>query len=75
MEADGIEREILQEIAKKLVMSKEELLRFVEGRADLSQLENVLKSMEEKGYLARISPLGSISYVITKKGIKEAEMR
>jgi len=71
VEENGIEKEILGEIAKRLVMSKEELLKFVEGKAELSKLETALKSLEEKGYIAKISPLGSMSYVVTKKGIKE----
>lgn len=75
MEVDGIEKEILEEIAKRLVMSKEELFKFVEGKLDLVALENILKSLEEKGYLAKISPLGSSSYVVTKKGIKFAGMK
>ena len=75
MEVDGMEKEILEEIAKKLVMSKEELFKLVEGKADLAALENVLKSLEEKGYLAKVSPLGSSSFVITTKGIKVAETK
>jgi Fe2+ or Zn2+ uptake regulation protein len=67
---DGIEKEILEEIAKRLVMSKEELFKMVEGKADLATLENVLKSLEEKGYLTKVSPLGSSSFVVTTKGIK-----
>jgi hypothetical protein len=69
---DGIEKEILEEIAKRLVMSKEELFKMIEGRADLVALENALKSLEEKGYLAKVSPLGSSSFVVTTKGIKAA---
>jgi predicted transcriptional regulator len=72
---DGIEKEILEEIAKRLVMSKEELFRMVEGKADLATLENVLKSLEEKGYLAKVSPLGSSSFVVTTKGIKAVETK
>ncbi|MEM5772799.1 MAG: hypothetical protein QXL86_01045 [Candidatus Aenigmatarchaeota archaeon] len=73
MEVDGIEKEILEEIAKRLVISKEELFKLVEGKADLTALENVLKSLIEKGYLTNISPLGSSSYIITTKGIKTVE--
>ncbi|MEM5879582.1 MAG: hypothetical protein QXU74_03770 [Candidatus Aenigmatarchaeota archaeon] len=75
MEADGIEKEILEEIAKRLVMSKEEFFKLVEGRVDLNALENILKSLEEKGYLTKISPLGSSSYVVTTKGIKAVGMK
>jgi ribosomal protein S25 len=70
MEVDGLEKEVLEEIAKRLVMSKEEIFRLVENRAELSVLESVLKTLEEKGFLAKVSPLGSCSYVVTTKGIK-----
>lgn len=69
MEANGIEKEVLEEIAKRLLMSKEELLKIFENKVDLSALEEILKSLIEKGYIANISPLGS-SYVVTVKGIK-----
>lgn len=72
---DGMEREILEELAKRLVMSKEELFKMIEGRADLAALEDVLKSLEEKGYLAKVSPLGSSSFVVTTKGIKAIQTK
>jgi ribosomal protein S25 len=72
---DGIEKEILEEIAKRLVVSKEELFKMVEGKVDLATLENALRSLEEKGYLAKVSPLGSSSFVVTTKGIKAAEAK
>ncbi|MEM5766180.1 MAG: hypothetical protein QW423_00885 [Candidatus Aenigmatarchaeota archaeon] len=70
MEFDGIEKEVLLEIAKRLVMSKEELFKLVEDRVDLATFDNIIRSLEEKGYLAKVSPLGSSSYFVTKKGIK-----
>jgi len=73
MDTDGIEKEILEEMAKRLVMSKEELFKLVEGKLDVAGLNNLLKSLIEKGYLANISPLGSSSYIITTKGIKAAK--
>jgi hypothetical protein len=72
---DGIEKEILEEIAKRLVMNKEELFRLVEDKVDLVALENALKSLEEKGYLAKVFPLGSSSYVVTTKGIKAVKTK
>ncbi|MEM5853605.1 MAG: hypothetical protein QXG39_09045 [Candidatus Aenigmatarchaeota archaeon] len=70
MEVNGIEKEVLIEITKRLVMSKEEIFNFFGDRVDSNTLENLLKNLVEKGYIASISPLGS-SYVVTVKGMKE----
>lgn len=73
---DGIEKEILRELSNRQVMNKEELIKIVEGKAEnpALALDAVLKSLLEKGYVTNVSPLGSACYVVTTKGIREANL-
>ena len=77
MEVDGIERELLKELSEKLVMNKEELLRFFEGKVENSDsvAEDVLKSILAKGYATNATPMGSGCYAVTTKGIKAAGIK
>ncbi len=72
---NGIEKELLKELSKRLVMSKFEIVRFFEGRTEnpIAMAEDVLKSLLQKGYVTNSTPLGSVCFAITKKGIKASE--
>lgn len=67
-----MEKEILGELTNRLVMSKEEIMKFVEGKSEDSGsvLDSALRSLLEKGYATNITPLGSGCYAVTTKGIR-----
>jgi len=72
METDGIEKEILEELTKRLVMNKQEIMKFIDekmGSSDLV-LDGLLRSLLEKGYVTNIAPMGTSCYAVTTKGIK-----
>ena len=74
MQTDGIEKEVLLEISKKMVISKAELLSFLESKTDkpASALENVVRSLNSRGLITYVSPIGQSCYAITQKGMREA---
>jgi hypothetical protein len=73
MQADGIEKEVLLEISKKLVVSKAELVAFLEGKTEnpVSAVESIARGLSEKGLITYVSPIGQSCYAITQKGIRE----
>lgn len=73
MQIDGIEKEVLIEISKKLVISKAELVAFLENKIDnpISTLENIVRSLSGKGLIIYVSPIGQSCYAITQKGMRE----
>jgi len=77
MEVDGIEKELLNELTSRLVMNKEEVLKFFEGKVENSDAvaESVLKSLLGKGYATNVTPVGSSCYAVTTKGIKAVRLK
>lgn len=73
MVEDGIEREVLEEIGRRLLAKKEELAKFLENKVEnpLSIIESVTKSLNDMGLITNVSPIGKGCYVITQKGIRE----
>ncbi len=73
MQADGIEKEVLIEISKKMVVSKAELIAFLEGKIEnpISMIENVVRNLSNKGLIIYVSPIGQSCYAITQKGMRE----
>jgi predicted transcriptional regulator len=70
---DGIEKEILQEITKKLLMNKEEIMFFLEDKVeDPFKAANEILSNLIKQELIRIAPVGTNAYAVTQKGMREA---
>lgn len=72
MKANGIEKDVLEELTKRLVMNKQEIMKFVEekiGSSD-SVLDSLLRSLLEKEYVTNITPMGTSCYAVTTKGIK-----
>lgn len=74
MEVDGIEKEILLELTNRLVMNKEEILKFIEGKLENSGpvVGGAMSSLLGKGYVTNVTPLGSSCYAVTTKGIRAA---
>ena len=72
MEPNGIEREILEEIARRLVVEKEELVEFLGKKVKnpLSVVERITKNLNDKGLITYVSPIGQSCYAITQKGMR-----
>jgi len=72
MFADGIEKEVLEEVAKCLVVKKEELVKFLKDKVEnpVSVVETVTKSLNDKGLITYVSPVGQC-YAVTQKGMRE----
>ncbi len=72
MEPNGIEREILEEIARRLVVKKEELVEFLGKKVKnpLSVVERITKNLNDKGLITYVSPIGQSCYAITQKGMR-----
>jgi DNA-binding PadR family transcriptional regulator len=76
MEVDGIEKEVLQKLSERLVMTRAEIKEEIEEKAgDPNALDSVLKSLSAKGYVITVDPIGSACYAVTTKGIKAATVK
>ena len=73
MTSDGIEREVLEEIGKHLLLKKEELVRFLENKVEnpVSIAEAVTKTLNGQGLITYVSPFGHSCFAITQKGMRE----
>jgi len=74
MEVDGIEREVLQKLSERLVMTKAEVMEVV-GEENSKALGSVLKSLLSKGYVITVAPIGSTCYAVTTKGIRAVAVK
>ena len=73
MQNDGIEKQVLEEMNKRLVVKKEELMEFLNGKVDNpgAVLAAVVRSLSEKGFITSVSPVGESCYAVTQKGMRE----
>jgi hypothetical protein len=73
MEPDGIEKELLEEIAKRMVVTKEELVRFLENKVEnpSTVVASVTKALSNKGLITYVNPIGQSCYAITQRGMRE----
>jgi hypothetical protein len=73
MQNDGIEKKVLEEITKRMVVKKEELIDFLDGKVDdpHAVLASVIMSLSEKGLITSVSPVGESCYAVTQKGMRE----
>jgi hypothetical protein len=71
--SNDLEKQLLEEISKRLVVNKEELARFLEGKVEnpFSEVENLTKVLNDKGLITYIHPIGKTCIAITKKGLRE----
>jgi len=77
MQEDGteIEKEILAEIARRLVVKKEELVQFLEGKIanPAAVVSAVTKKLISEQLVTNVDPVGISSYAITQKGMRAAK--
>ncbi|MBS3055306.1 MAG: hypothetical protein J4452_02320 [Candidatus Aenigmarchaeota archaeon] len=73
LETNGFQRQILEEIAKRMVMKKEELVSFLGDKVEnpSSYVQSVTKALSDQGLITYVSPLGQGCYAITQKGMRE----
>jgi predicted transcriptional regulator len=73
LDTNGFQRQILEEIAKKMVVKKEELVSFLENKVEnpSSYVQAVVKALSEHGLIVYVTPLGQSCYAITQKGMRE----
>jgi len=66
------EKEILAEIARRLVVQKDELVQFMEGKvADpVAVVSSVTKKLISEQLVTNVDPVGLSSYAITQKGMR-----
>ncbi|MEM7825624.1 MAG: BlaI/MecI/CopY family transcriptional regulator [Candidatus Aenigmatarchaeota archaeon] len=70
---DGIEREVLEEIARKMLVKKEELVLFLENKVEnpISTVETIVKLLIDKGLVTYVEVIGKSCYAITQRGLRE----
>lgn len=73
METNGIEKEILEEISKRMVVKKEELVIFLSNKVEnpSAMVSAVAKALIDRGLITYVSPIGETCYAITQKGMRE----
>ena len=74
MEANGIEKELLKEICKRMVVNKDELTKFLENKVEnpSSVVVSITKALFDKGLITYVNPIGQSCYAITQKGMRES---
>jgi hypothetical protein len=72
---DGFESEILQIFCEKLLMKKEEIVLFLQGKVDdpMKISNEIIKSLLAQNLIA-IAPVGGSTYAVTQKGIRTAKV-
>jgi hypothetical protein len=72
---DDIEREVLLEFARRMLMENEELVHFLEGKVNNPQsvASEVAKSLSSRDLIIYVSPIGQSCLAITQKGIRQAK--
>jgi hypothetical protein len=72
---DGFEREILGQISQKLLMKKEEIILFLQGKVDdpMKISNEIIKNLLSQNLIA-IAPVGNSTYAVTQKGIRAAKL-
>ncbi|MGC8812205.1 MAG: hypothetical protein ACP5O8_01295 [Candidatus Aenigmatarchaeota archaeon] len=70
---DGLEKEVLEEIARKMLVKKEELVLFLENKVEnpVSAVESTVKLLIDKGLVTYVEVIGKTCYAITQKGMRE----
>lgn len=73
MDNNGIAKELLKEIARRKVVKREELVRFLENKVEnpSSVIGGVVKALIADGVITIVSPIGESCYAITQKGMRE----
>jgi len=71
-----MEKIILEEIARRLVVKKEELVQFLEGKTanPVSVVKDVTKKLISEQLVTNVDPVSMSSYAITQKGMRAAKV-
>ena len=75
MANNGIEREVLKELKKRLVMKREEISDFLE-KSDpsyRSSADNIISELNGKGLITYVMMIGKNCLAITQKGMRAIE--
>lgn len=73
---NGVEKELLKEISRRLVVKKEELALFLEKKGENPQIINrLMKDLYSKGLIIYVTPIGQTCYAITQRGMREAGLK
>lgn len=71
---EDLELKILKMIAKKHLLTKTDLIKFLEENGvdedPKTVVESITKSLMQKQYITSIEPIGSTCYMITREGTK-----
>ena len=75
MRPDGVEKKILERMAKSLVARKSELIEYLKKERGVSRtvVETSINSLISKGLISPIYACET-TFAITQKGIKEVEL-
>lgn len=73
VETNGFQREVLEEIARRQVVKKDELVSFLENKVEnpSSYVKSVTEALRDQGLITNVTPLGESCYAITQKGMRE----
>lgn len=73
MQSNGIEKQVLEELSKQLVMKKDELAAFLKDKVDNPHMvvTTITKALNDKGFITYVSPIGESCYAITQRGMRE----
>ena len=71
----GIEREVLKELKKRLVMKREEISKFLEKSDPFykSSTDNIISELNGKGLITYVMMIGKNCLAITQKGMRAIE--
>jgi len=73
---NGIELDLLKEISRRLVVKKEELVRFLETEGENPQiLGEIIEDLYSRNLITYVTPIGHTCYAITQWGMREAELK
>ncbi|RLI97937.1 MAG: hypothetical protein DRP00_03105 [Candidatus Aenigmatarchaeota archaeon] len=71
----NLEKEVLKELARKLVARKSEIKDFLKKKVKNGdrKLETITKSLKDKGLITYVSVIGESCIAITQRGMRELE--
>ena len=70
---NGIEKELLKEFAKKSVMRKDEIIKFLDGKVNnpIEAYKEITNNLVSNGLITYVY-VGESTFVLTRKGIDVA---
>jgi DNA-binding PadR family transcriptional regulator len=73
VDGGSIERALLEEIARRMVARKCELIEVLRGKVDnpAAAVEAATKRLNSQGLITYVMPMGGDCYAITQKGMQD----